>query len=502
MFKLKSIVSHKYFFVSVILYYGVFYILMGEKYPFKAGFSTDGRVYESLVFSFQESYYFDSYYIHRILPSFIIRSFFNLFSISFTEPNILFAFQLLNILSLAVCSFFLKKIFTALKISLKNQLLFFFLLVLSFGVSKYHFYFPSMTDQLALMLSTLLLYFYMKNNIIGISATAIALAFTWPMAYYLGLILLAIPFGTLPYSPASSLQKKILYSFFILYILLFSVIIVFILNIDIKVDFVSKIDRGILAFALCLAGVATIYFFFAKLFLNKTFLDIPLFIKKIDYKRLIIAGSVFIIVYFIIKALQPKPTFLYSISQTLIDPVLYSFIKPLITIVADVSYFGVFICLLILFWNSFCKTVSQFGWGITLAIAFNLFLFGLAPQSRHLINLFPWFVVLLAKAMDKYSFSNNFYIVTAVLSFVASKVWLPLNIYENFTTAAMKDSNGNLGFPDQILWMNIGPWMNEQMYYVQGFFALAITGILFFTLYKIEKDDSNRLRLIRKFSIK
>ncbi len=500
--KLKTIVSSNYFFVAIVLYYSLFYVLFGEQYPFKAGFSTDGRVYESIVFSFSQSYYFDSYYIHRILPSLIIRISFNLFSIDMTEANILFAFQILNIVSLVISSYFLKKIFLILKISLKSQLLFFIMFLFNFGVIKYQFYFPSMTDQLALMLSTLLLYFYLRNNVAGLVISTIALAFTWPMAYYLGLILIALPFAVLPYSQASKLQKKAVYSISVLYILILSTIIVFILNLDIKVAFVAKIDRGWLALPLSIAGIATIYFFFGKLFLNKALFNVLLFIKKIDYKRLAISGIVFITVYLIIGALHPKPTFLYSISQTLIDPVLYSFIKPLITIVADVSYFGVLICLLILFWNSFCKIASQMGWGIVIAMGLNLFLFGLAPQSRHLINLLPWLIVILAKALDKYSFPNHFYIIVGILSIIASKVWLPLNIYDYYKTMAPTDENGNIGFPDQILWMNIGPWMDTQMYYVQGIAALVIMAIFFLMLYKIEINKSNRIRLMRKFHVK
>jgi hypothetical protein len=86
------------------------------------------------------------------------------------------------------------------------------------------------------------------------------------------------------------------------------------------------------------------------------------------------------------------------------------------------------------------------------------------------------------------------------LSFVASKVWLLLNIYEGNATGNF-DKNGSIGFPDQILWMNIGPWMSEQMYFVQGGVMILFIGILFFMLYKIEVNTSNKLQLVRKFKV-
>ena len=52
------------------------------------------------------------------------------------------------------------------------------------------------------------------------------------------------------------------------------------------------------------------------------------------------------------------------------------------------------------------------------------------------------------------------------------------------------DKNGCMGFPHQKFWMNIGPWMSQQMYYVQGSVLLLFMGILVLTLYKV---DFNKL---------
>jgi len=127
-------------------------------------------------------------------------------------------------------------------------------------------------------------------------------------------------------------------------------------------------------------------------------------------------------------------------------------------------------------------------------------LFGITPQSRHLINILPWIIIFLIKAINKYSFSNSFYIIVGVLSFIASKVWLLLNIYAPNSTLNV-DKNGSIGFPSQILWMNIGPWMNERMYYVQGGVMLLFIGILFLVLYKVELNGFKKLKFVRKYQI-
>ncbi|MES2593555.1 MAG: hypothetical protein V4608_16850 [Bacteroidota bacterium] len=497
MIKLKALLNNKWFFPALIFYYGTFYILFGEKYPFNGGLSTDGYVFGTFIPDFTKSYFFDSYYVQRILPSFLVSIFFKILSINSVIANIYIAFQILNLLSIVITCYYFKRILLWFKITFKNQLLAFTLLLLNFGVIKYPFYMPVMTDTFAMMLSTILLFCYIKNDIKGMVFTTLMLAFTWPMGYYHGLLLLALPISILPFQKPLKIQKNLIYGGFTIYILFLSLYLVFIKKMDNTVLYVSKIDRNLLFISI--TGIALLYFFFAKLFFNKTLLDISLFFKKLKYERVLVSLGVFAIVTAIVYFLNPNPTPKYTTVQVLTDPIIYALIKPLISLVADTSYFGVVVCLLMIFWNDFCKIMSQMGWGIAAAIGLNLFLFGITPQSRHLINILPWVIVFLAKALNKYSFSNRFYIVVGLLSFVASKIWLLLNIYHIWPHLTF-DRNGCLGFPDQILWMNIGPWMNEQMYYVQGGVMLLIIAILILTLYKIEINKSNKLlQLVRRF---
>lgn len=496
--KLKTLLNNQWFFPVLILYYGLSYILFGESYPFNGGLSTDGYTFASFIPDFTKSFFFNVYYVQRILPSILVSMFFKLLSIDITDRHIYTAFQFFNLASIMLSCYFLKKTLILFKISLKNQLIAFALFLLNFGVIKFPFYLPVMTDTFALMLSTTLLYFYLKNDMTGVVLSTLLLAFTWPMGYYQGLILIAFPMIILPFAEPHKWQKIVISGASVFYIFALSIYFIFIENRDMTVDYVMKIDRNLLP--LSILGIVLIYFFFAKILLNKTLLDISLFIKKINYKRLLLSFLVFASVYIIIQILHPNPTPSYTTEQTLRDPIVYSLIRPLISIVADASYFGVIVCLLLLFWNSVCKIVSQMGWGVVAALGLNLFLFGTAPQSRHLINILPWLIVFLVKALNKYSFSTSFYVVVGILSFIASKVWLLLNIYEGNATGNI-DKNGSMDFPDQILWMNIGPWMSEQMYYVQGGVMLLFTGILFFMLYKVEVNTLNKLKLVRKFKV-
>lgn len=487
------------FFPLIALCYGLFYLLYGEGYPFHNGFSTDGSVFLDLIRNFNKSHYFDTYYIHRIFPLLVTKNFVTLTGGDILDDlQIMMAFKIINIVCLVITCYLLKHIFNILKVSLKNQLFFFILFFFNFGISKFYFYFPAMTDQMAMMLSTALLFFYLRNNTIGIICCTLTLAFTWPVAYYMGLILIAFPISPIPYSPVNEKTKKIIQGSISILIFILLIYFVFILKMDTDTPFVSKIPHTPIVLFLSIVGTTALYFFFTKIFFNKTFWDVNLFMKKLNYTRILLSVGTFATVYIIIYILQPFPAYLYPAPKALALSILCTLIKPLLTIVADVSYYGIFMCMLILFWSSICKTISQMGWGIIGAIAFNLFLFGTTIETRQLINLLPWLIVFLAKAVDKYSFSKSFYVVASILTFITSKIWLKLNIY-NYNEWAVPDENGNLGFPDQILWMNLGPWMNVQMYYIQGVITIILLAILFFTLYKVERNGEGKLLLIKKF---
>lgn len=480
-----------------MLYYGILYILFGESYPFNDGLTVDGTVYASFIPDFAASFYFDTVSVHRILPSVIVNVFLKIFSVNTSLPNIFTGFQILNLISIVLSCYFLKRILILFKISFKNQMLAFALFLLNFGVIKVPFYLPVMTDSLALMLSTALLFFYLKSNITGLVITTLLCAFTWPTAYFQGLVLIAFPICILPFTPLEKWQKILLHGISIFYILAICIYFVFIEKMEIPQGYLcAAIDRNLLPFSIL--GLMFLYFFFAKIFFNKNLFNKSLFLEKLNYKRLPIFVGVIASVFLIIHFLHPPTNTSFPVAKLLHGPALYALIKPLISLVADTSYWGIIVCLLLLFWNSFCKTISRMGWGIVAAFGLNLLAFGIATETRVLINLLPWLIVFLIKTINKYSFSNRFYIVVGLLVFVASKIWLSLNIYDQYMTQEL-DRNGCLNFPGQIMWMNFGPWMNEQMYYVQGGAMLVFTGILFLMLYKVEMKKITKIRLVKKY---
>ena len=159
------------------------------------------------------------------------------------------------------------------------------------------------------------------------------------------------------------------------------------------------------------------------------------------------------------------------------------------------TFFGIIICLLVFYWSKFTHVVVQSGWGLVGALALNLYLFGIMPESRALINLFPWVVILLIVAINKVNFSNVFYFTIVALSFIASRIWLIIDLKMNSST----DTNGSIDFPSQKFYMNMGPWMSEKAYYIMGAAMLLSLLILFFTLYKINFLKNRNTYIEKRF---
>ncbi|MDF2437261.1 MAG: hypothetical protein K0Q95_1637 [Bacteroidota bacterium] len=479
--QLRQLIDNTWFFPVILFNYGFFYILFGETYPANDGFGTDGFVFQKLVTEFNQCYFFDSYYIHRIFPSLLIRYGLKLLTLDLSPVNIFYGFEILNLICIVVSAFYLKKIFRLLHIRFKNQLLGFVILFVSFPVLKWAFYFPVMTDTVALSLSIILLYYYLTGSIPGLIVATILLAFTWPMAYYQGLILLAFPYTKMELVPLQLKGKIIFYILSAAFFISAFVYVIILNGSDTHLDLVPKINRNLLYIsAFC---VLLIYLSFAKLFFNAELFNVKSFLNPLNVKRLVTGVGVFILVQGVIYIIDPPATGIYKTSAMLENPIVHSLVRPFLTIVSHFSFFGVFFCLLIIFWKRFMETVTQCGWGLTGAFALNLYLFGVMPESRMLINLFPWAVVLLIYSLNNKVLSKGFYAVAALLCVLASKIWLLIDYEMNYDLGMIVDANGSIDFPNQRFYMNIGPWMSEKAYYINGI-AMIVCLIVLFTIYR------------------
>jgi hypothetical protein len=491
--QLKQIIDHNWFFPVLLLNYGLFYILFQEKYPANNGFGTDGYVYLTFVTDFTKSPFFDSYYIHRVFPSFTIRAVLSLFSLELSPVNVFNSYEVLNLLSIVCSAYFIKKILLFLNIGFKNQLLAFTLLFVNFALLKWPFYFPVMTDTIAFALSIMLLYFYLKNNIAGVVLITILLAFTWPMGYYQGLLLIAFPYKRIEYLSLPLFSKMTVYVLSAFIFIISFILIIIIGKADTHLIYVPKIDRMLLPLSVVFAIV--IYLGYGKLFLNARIFNIAYFYESLKVKRIGLSVGVFLLVSFFIRSLELPVSGFYPTSAILENPLVHSLVRPLLTIVSHFTFFGVFICLLIIFWKRFAAIIGTMGWGLIGAFALNLYLYGIMPESRTLMNLFPWALVFLIYAINDLSFSNLFYVLISFLCLIISRIWLPINLED----VSLIDKNGSIDFPNQKFYMNMGPWMSEYAFYLNGIAMIISFSVIMLMLFKIRVGENGKIGFMKKF---
>jgi hypothetical protein len=144
--------------------------------------------------------------------------------------------------------------------------------------------------------------------------------------------------------------------------------------------------------------------------------------------------------------------------------------KPGVTIVAHLVFFGPILFLTIFCWRRFTGVLHRYGFGMTVFMMVHFLSLSLDSESRRSIIVFPFLVAFTVKLLKEDCCESWLVWFLAALSFVYSKVWLLFNAYP-WTTANPQE------WPLQLLFMNIGPWMTNQMYVAQGSVVL-VTGFL------------------------
>ncbi|MBL7196532.1 MAG: hypothetical protein ISS47_00380 [Candidatus Omnitrophica bacterium] len=474
-----------------------------ELVTYAGGLGWDGRLYGKIAKDFYNIVFVNgitSYHFHRILPSAIIYHIFSLFKIHKETINIVMGFEIYNLIIILISVYVWGLIADELRISTKGKWLGFIGLYINFAILKWIFYIPVTTDATAFVLSIFLIYYFLKNQPIGMLIVMILGNFTWPIFMEMGLILLMFPRLKQAIIPASN-KKSIIPNIAFSLIFLFGIIVVLFLTKHVfdglpiigPVLQNSTIIGSLLQGSPVVESVLPLSIFLAVLFIyyaTKGILDscyIPsLGSIKIKNLKYLIIGIISLV---LIKAINFMLSSRYGaeagyafFSQfgIIISKLMYSGMrKPFIFGIAHVVFFGPVLLLTFLFWKRFCRTLNEYGPGFPLFIFVSLIL-SINSESRQLFSLFPVFAIFTVKALDQFEWKPSFYVFIGFISLLYSKIWLVIN------SVPAPDSNlseeSYLLFPWQKLFMNIGHFMSDKMYIVQGS-AILLTGIVFYFLF-------------------
>ena len=443
-------------------------IFLAEKLPADYPRVTDGYRYIGIARRFLESGQIDSYRVMRIAPSGVVHGGLEALGLPYTNENIVLGFEVLNLVALCTAAYAVVRILRHLGVGTRARELALVLLLVNYPMLKYSVFYPALTDFSAIGLGSLLLLFYLKDRTWALVLTSLVGAFTWPVLFYQGLILLVFPREDRESERLPRPRRRLLSTLSAAWGFGLLVYFVVLRGLDTYTGSLRLEAAYVVVAALFLIPL---YFFLPTMLFQRAFFDLRAIAARIQAWKVLAALLLFACVWLLQDALvtQKLSSTHFGIGHFLSVQVLYGSVRPLINLVAHTTFYGCLTVLLLIFWKPFGIAVARRGLGLVLAFLFNFYLILLASESRQLSNLLPWFVVFLCLALDRFNFPRHFAPMILILNVAASKVWLPM---------------GNPWFTQRHMMSN-GPWMSEDTWLLQLVGFGAIASLLFFSLFRL-----------------
>ena len=458
-------------------------VTLFEKITVNGGLGWDGWSYNRIVMYFNEIILngnTTSYHLKRSLPSVVTYFLFKIVSgigmlVGFTSltptvPMVITCFSLWSMLSITGSNFYLFKIYDKFEFEKNLQIICFFLFNLTYIAAKFPFFYPVLTDHLAILIATASMYAYFFEKPKFLLTLFLIGYFTFPTLFLVAGILFIFPHGGTVRRIVEITKKRIFYTFISVFsvampIAFYKLDAIKILIVDAHKFFPLFIDNKLLINGesevntmLVPLSIVLVFAYLVSIALIFKPLDIlQQVIQKINIKRLALIGLLLICLSQIIKYHSTSVGFSdVDFARNLITQ---SIKQPLGSYLSHFSYFGVAFILPFLYYKYCPKVLRTIGLGAALVMLFHLILM-IGSESRQFLAVFPFLIIfsgLLVK--ENFRVNQKTILIVAVMSFVLSTLWLPIN-----QTISYKRLN-EINMP-YLYAIHHGPWMPAEFYYL------------------------------------
>ncbi len=244
--------------------------------------------------------------------------------------------------------------------------------------------------------------------------------------------------------------------------------------------------------ALLIPSILLAIFYLAKVFepfalkINNDHTEFKLNNEHINlkYGKIILTIVIALILYIGFNSLlnlyeKPKITAEFFVASC----AYFAVVNPLNFLVAHAIYYGPIIIFMILFYSDFKDKIARMG--VSVIVIFSLFaILALNSESRRLVNIFPFFAILLISGINKYTFNKKDVLLVFIFSFVFSKIWFQL-----YPEGVYEDGGKLLDFPKQRFAMNTGLWTSTFMYFINLSVVIASSIIIYYFIVKAKKRE-------------
>ena len=423
----------------------------------------------------------DTYYARRVLPSLVVHYLLAGTGIETSTANVILAFIAFNVLLLLATVVCWLKAADQLHVGSNGKWIGVVGLVVSYANLKMPLYYPTLTDTAALAAGAACMLCYLQRRRVALWLLAFAGGFIWPTLTYFGFLLVAFSGSDpRPDSPAPGPDSPAPRRLPVAIALAIAVSVVLVIEWLFRAGFEFR-NTPVHPLASLLhvsAIVVGVYLFFGMRPLlesrglwehlrPRALVTSPTFLAAC---LLLVASEAAIRV---IAPLPPENTLRAELSSYAISAVFQPFTFGL----AHVLYFGPLLIFLPFVGRGVVARVQRLGPGAIAYFAAAV-LMSIGSESRKLINTLPFVILVLAPSLEGVISSWRRWTVFAAVTFVCSKVWLPM------------DRTLSVPYLGAVDWRAFyvssrGPWIEHGVYLGQ-LVALVPVGVVFYYWYRSE----------------
>ncbi len=442
-------------FVALLFAYN---FAAGERMQVNDGLGWDGLQYAQFTWTPTRELLFKwpSYYVGRFLPPIAIHNVAELLNIDISTPRrMIAAYYVVNTLVLCLAFLMLLRISKLAGWSPPATLVAVASIFFNYGVLKQVNYGPMSTDIMALGCAVATLYAWVGRSFYSLIVVTIVSAFVWPSLIYLQLPLLvfwnvsgialdAPP----PRFPWGRIAAAVIAAGTVAVALLLYLFTDF--RLTIRTNPVN--DRLLWLSAPLLAGF--IYFGINRFTDPFYYLRAARFVR---WQNVVIALAIFVGVQLVVRyfsnggvgPLNPLQ-YIGLIGQA-------GLVNPLVSLIAHAQFYGPIVPFALLCWPRVQAGVLAAGPGMASIFALSVYL-AIGTESRQDLPFLPLLAFFVVNELDRLSVDWFTAWCFTGMALAVSKFWLTINV--------APWTGDFLEFPDQMLFMNHGPWMSNQMYIV------------------------------------
>jgi hypothetical protein len=452
--------------------------LFGEKIPVNNQTGWDGKHYANLTINFQTlaaQKQIDSYQYQRILTPAVIHYTAKLVDIPLTSNNIVRVFSYYNLVLILCAALLFFKLSTFLKLTIPTEIIGFSILFLNVFILKNTPYYPVLTDTTAFFMGFLVVYFYLTNKPMLLYCTILLGQFCYPL-----FLIASFPLALNIRSNSFSLMFKDIPVYKILAIVTITIICfgwyqLLVVPNTVLPKYTMELNTLLLPISIigvCLYAWRSLSAIQLVTLTNGNPSPLwPTIGKGLGIIFFWLLTTFFVTQISIPEEVFTPMVFIYNLLQQCIA-------NPFVFVVAHITYIGPGLILVLLFYTSFLKTVVNLG---DSAIGYFIIIscLSIGSETRQFIHFLPFMVIVLLISLNSYTISIKQAILFLGLSLLASKCWFPINTPHSFT-----DYN-YANFPNQRYFMNQGPFMSTESYWINLCIAIVMGIILWKVFRKI-----------------